>query len=80
MREPELRAHSKIHLCLLNEKNEIDRAIAALRQKIGDQTIGTVSTENSTLELENGKLVITRGAAIARPIPTVSKKTQRAVF
>ena len=48
--------------------------------KIGDQTIGTVSTENSTLELENGKLVITRAAAVSRPIPAATKKAQRAVF
>lgn len=48
--------------------------------KIGDQTIGTISTENSTLELEDGKLVITRGSALSRPMPPVRKKTQRATF
>lgn len=48
--------------------------------KIGDQTIGTISTENSTLELEDGKLVITRAAAVSRPIPAVSKKAQRPLF
>ena len=48
--------------------------------KIGDQTIGTVSIENSTLELEDGKLVITRGSAVSRPLPPVSKKARRAVF
>lgn len=45
--------------------------------KIGELTIGTVSRHTSTLELEDGKLVITRSAAVARPLPTVSKKAQR---
>ena len=35
---------------------------------IGGQTIGTVARGTSTLKLENGKLVITRSEASARPL------------
>jgi ketosteroid isomerase-like protein len=46
---------------------------------LGKQTIGTVSRETSILGLEDGKLVITRGEAITRPLPSV-KKSRPAVF
>jgi ketosteroid isomerase-like protein len=41
--------------------------------KIGGQTIGTVSRETSTLEMEDGKLVVTRSAAVSRPLPSMNK-------
>lgn len=43
---------------------------------IGEQTIGSVSKQTSTLELKDGKLVITRSAAVARPLPAANKKAQ----
>lgn len=45
--------------------------------KIGQQTIGTIARETSTLEMEDGKLVVTRSAAVARPMP--SEKNARRV-
>lgn len=47
--------------------------------KIGQQTIGTIARETSTLEMEDGKLVVTRTAAVARPMPS-DKKAQRVGF
>ena len=45
---------------------------------IGGQTIGTVARETSTLEFEDGKLVVTRGEAVTRPLPSV-KQSRSAV-
>jgi hypothetical protein len=46
---------------------------------IDGRTIGTIARETSTLEIEDGKLVITRGAAVARPLPPATK-ARRAAF
>jgi ketosteroid isomerase-like protein len=47
---------------------------------IGEQTVGGVSRQTSTLEMVDGKLVITRSAAVMSPLPPVSQKAQRPTF